>query len=258
MSRSIHLRSALVGGLVAGLVVTALPAVAAVVGDALELGEANTINQTTTLKMRSRRTALVVEKNKTGPVIEVEGKRNVVKITAAAGKAPILVNREAGTARNLSADEVDGYHANGLVRVAFDASDDLPDGDDSGAFPGGLGEPLSVSITTSTAGWLVITSTIDAINGIANDAYACILRVDGDAVLGTWMNAELNGTSFTNREEDCTTHGVQEVAAGAHTVTLRVFNVATTTDFRDGSLSAMFVPFDGTGAISTCATTPCP
>jgi len=257
MSRSIHLRSALIGGLIAGLIVTALPAVAATVGDALELGKANTINQTTTLKMRSRRTALVVEKTKTGPVVEVEGKRNVVKITAAAGKAPILVNREAGTAKNLSADAVDGYDADGLLRVAFDASNDLPDGDDLVTFPTLEGEPLSLSITAPTAGWLVITGTVDAFSS-AFDFYACNLGVDGSQVDGTLMVSQLDGAGNPNQAEDCTTHGVQEVAAGAHTVTFRLISVATAIDFRHGALSAMFVPFDGTGASSTCKTNPCP
>ena len=249
MSRSIHLRSAFIGGLIAGLIVAALPAMAAGVGDALELGTTNTINQTTTLKMRSRRTALVVEKNKTGPVIEVEGKRNVVKITAAAGKAPILVNRSAGTAKNLSADAVDGYDADGLLRVAFDASDELPNGN-TATFSGGAGEPLSVTITAPTAGWLVMTGTVDAANVVSNDAYRCQLWLDAGQVIGSDMVSQIDGGTSNNREEDCTTHGVAEVGAGVHTVTFRLTSVAISTEFADGSLSAMFVPFDGTGAAS--------
>ena len=239
---------AVVAALIGSLIGLAVPAIAAAVGDPMELGVNNTVTRKTTLIRTRAGTALHVTSRGGGIPL---------KLVSRDGSPPLKVNSSAKVT-SFNADKLDGRHANGLVRVAFDASDDLPDGDDSGAFPGGLGEPLSVSITTSTAGWLVITSTIDAINGIANDAYACILRVDGDAVLGTWMNAELNGTGGTNEEEDCTTHGVQEVPAGAHTVTLRVFNVSTITDFRDGSLSAMFVPFDGTGAASTCTTTPCP
>jgi len=157
-------------------------------------------------------------------------------------------------------DAVDGYSADGLVRVAFDASFNLPDGDAVPFTSGtvGAGDVLSASITAPTAGWLVITGAVDAFNDTIFNSYDCRLRVDGSFVKGTTMESRLDGAGFTNEEEDCTTHGVAEVAAGAHTVTYRLEYVATTTDFGGGSLSAMFVPFDGTGAISTCTTTPCP
>ena len=244
MSRSIHLRSALIGGLVAGLIVTALPAMAAVVGDALELGTTNTINKTTTLRVGSRRAALAVTNTRTGPALQVKGQRNVVKITAEAGKSPIWVNAAAGTAKNLSADKLDGLDSSAFLgasakavdaelldgmdstaflvdataflgataqaadsnlldgldstaflgatskaadankldgrdstaflRVAFDADDNLPDGDDSAAFVSNVGEPLSVSITAPTAGWLVMTGTVDAVSTTHTDDYnAC-------------------------------------------------------------------------------------
>ena len=245
--------------------------------------------------------------------MRAKGQKNVVKITAEAGKSPITVNAAAGTAKNLSADRldgmdstaflaataraadsdkldgmdstaflgatakatnadkldgmdstaflgvgsqaadsdaVDGYDANGLLRVAFDASNDLPDGDDTGTFTAGAGSPMSASITAPTAGWLVITGTIDGVNQTADDLYNCILRVDGSSVTGTLMGSRLDGAGTTNTSENCTTHGVQEVAAGTYTVTFDLFGVATTTVFGDGSLSALFVSFDGTGGTS--------
>jgi len=219
---------------------TALPAIAAKVGDPVELGVNNTVG---------RQTALIRTRVGTALAVTAKGGGSPLKLVSKDGSPPMKVNSSAKVVR-LNADRLDNRHADALLRVAFDVLADLPDGDTS-TFTFGEGEPLSVSITAPTAGWLVITGTIDAFNFTGDDTYACFFRVDGSPVDGTTMGSKLDGTGSTNLHEDCTTHGVQEAAAGPHTVTFALIDVGTTTDFGSGSLSAMFVPFDGTGGTSS-------
>jgi hypothetical protein len=207
-----------------------------------------------------------------GPVaVNATASRNAVKIKVDAGQSPITVNATAGTAENLSADlldgmdssaflgagaqavdsdQVDGRDADGLVRVAFERSGDLPDGDDGGTFTSGFGSVLPVTITAPTAGWLVITGAIDAFNTSANNTYSCRILLDEMVVTGSLMSSQLDGGSAVNDGEDCTTHAVEEVAAGDHDVALSLASVASTTDFLDGTLSVLFIPFDGVGTPS--------
>lgn len=257
MSKSIHVRSALIGGLVAGLVMTALPAVAAQIGSPMGLGVTNTV---------ARKTKLVRTRAGTAMQVIARGGGTPLKLVSTDGSPPLLVTSATkvtrfnadtvdgqhgpflgAAAKAADADKVDGRHANGLQRIAFAASDDLPDGS-SGIFNFFSGEPLSVTITAPTAGWLIITGTVEAQNLIVNTVYRCRLRVDGSDVTGTSMISNIHDPS--SQSEDCTSHGVQQVTAGTHTVTFLLSQVVTTTDLNAGSLSALFVPFDGTGAPS--------
>jgi len=239
---------AVVAALIGSLIGLSVPAIAAAVGDPMELGVGNTV---------TRRTALTRTQVGTALAVTAKGGGSPLKLVSKDGSPPMKVNSSAKVVR-LNADKLDDRHASALLRVAFDSSDDMPNGNDSGTYTGGTGEPLSVSITAPTAGWLVISGTVDTANPDADSVYECHLHMDGSLVIGSVMSSQLDGAGTTNEREDCTTQGVQEVAAGGHTVTLQLTNVIATTLFGDGSLSAMFVPFDGTGATSTCTTTPCP
>jgi len=185
------------------------------------------------------------------PPLKINSSAKVIRLNADKLDGLDSASFLGATAQATDSDSVDGRDANTLIRIAFHASDELPDGDDGAAFNGGVGQALTVSIAAPTAGWLVITGNIDARNFAGTDAFTCELWVDGSAVTGTEMASQLDGSGATNRDEDCTTHGVQEVAAGPHAVTFRLASVDTTHDFHDGSMSALFVPFDGTGAVSS-------
>lgn len=240
MSRSIDLRSALVGGLIAGLVMSAMPVVAGV-GDTAIVGQQNrSASRATTFQGLGGKGVLRARATRDTPALDLQVNGDA---------APMTVN-SAGLVENLNVDLVDGVDANGLVRVAFARSGELPDGDDTDTFTAGFGTLLSTSITAPTAGWLVITGTVDAFNTTSNNTYGCHIILNGMEVLGTFMTSQVNGATGTNESEDCSTHGIAEIPAGTHSVHLDAATVATTTDFADGSLSVLFVPFDGDGAPS--------
>jgi hypothetical protein len=85
--------------------------------------------------------------------------------------------------------------------------------------------------------------------------------VDSTDVLGSirWVEVSKVNTSdfLETNSENCATNGVKEVAAGTHTVYLRIFERGGPSqmyaDFHDGSLQVLFVPFgaDGTQPIHT-------
>jgi hypothetical protein len=257
-------------GMVAGLMVAAMvPALAAAVGDPLALGQVNRIDERTDWKGDANGAVVqvkntgsssavaakadrqtIVAKATSGPVaLNARADRVAVKIRVDADEAPIKVNASAGTATNLSADLLDGRHADGLTRVAFSNSGNLPNGDQEPFLSaGGFGDVLVTNLTAPTAGFLVITATVDAVDTSSFVSLSCHLRVDGIGVAGTLMIGEINGDQQVNEDEDCTTHGVAEVGAGDHTISLRLDTLELSTDLGEGSLSAVFVPFDGTGS----------
>jgi hypothetical protein len=65
---------------------------------------------------------------------------------------------------------------------------------------------------------------------------------------------DLNATQGVNREEDCSTNTVIPVAAGTHTVDLEAVGVnGPNTNWASTTLSAIYIPFDGTGASPSSA-----
>lgn len=261
----------LVMAAILGSVVTlAVPAMGAVlnqaVGDPLSLGNVNRIDERTDLKGKAKGANLQIKntgnsgaltakadknavkaKATDGPVaLNAKAQRNAVKIKVDDGQSPIKVNASAGTAENLSADEVDGYHAQDLLRVGTAASDDLPDGNFVFTFFGGVGHVLQVDIEAPHPGWLIATGNVDAFNGTEANTVDCLIRVNGADVIGSRMESDLDPGGSNHHQ--CTTHGAVEVTAGTHTVFLRLQDVKTTTKFFDGSLTVLFVPFGASGA----------
>jgi hypothetical protein len=87
---------AVVLALTVGLATTAL---AAVPGDPFKLGKTNTVNQISQLVGSTASSMLRIDNNGTGSALQ---------LLVEPGKAPMSINTEAGTATNLSADELDG------------------------------------------------------------------------------------------------------------------------------------------------------
>jgi hypothetical protein len=112
--------------------------------------------------------------------------------------------------------------------------------------PPGASFTLPVEITAPARGILILSGTVDATNTLVSDAYTCSLLIDGEAVPGTEMQSLLGSN---NTREDCSTTGAAVVSAGTHAVTLEVAGLEPTTDLSDSSVWALWVPFDGTGAI---------
>ena len=129
--------------------------------------------------------------------------------------------------------------ANQLLRVAFGSTNDAPN--DNGFM-------VSATITAPQAGWLVLSGSVDG-HGVINDNYRCHLVVDLVQVAGTFRSSVVDtaGASHTNNTEgNCSTTGVQQVTAGTHKVALTIRD-RDTVDFRNASVWALFVPFDGEG-----------
>ena len=117
----IHLRSAFLGGIVAALIVSALPAVAAQVGDALRLGESNRLNGQTILRGRAISNLTIIS--------DARGDTNgtALDLRVREGNPPMRVN---------SFDRVDGFNA------------DLLDGKHAGSFVASS-QVLFASVTSS-------------------------------------------------------------------------------------------------------------
>jgi hypothetical protein len=116
-----HIRSAFLGGLVAAMIVSALPAVAAQVGDALSLGESNRVNAQTILRGRAISNLTIIS--------DARGDTNgtALDLRVRAGNPPMKVN---------SSDLVEGLNA------------DLLDGKQSTDFVG-AGQVLFASVTSA-------------------------------------------------------------------------------------------------------------
>ncbi len=119
-----NLRSALIGAVVAAVVMATLPAVAAV-GDVLKLGQANSANGVTSLS-GSATTNLQVTNTQAGA--------SALDLRVVSGSAPFKVN-STGKVLNLNADRLDGKHASYYLPATGVAADsNLLDGFDSGQF----------------------------------------------------------------------------------------------------------------------------
>lgn len=173
-----------------------------------------------------------------------QGPGPALKLQVGAGQPPLAVNSPARVA-NLNADRLDGKSANDLIRVASAKDDD-------NARVGSNGVVLTTSITAPTAGFLVIDASSDVFNKFTSTFATCFIRVDGTVDVPSDRAMQLNGT--TNNEEDCATNTVVPVAAGVHTVNLEAgFISSADTTFDESTLTALFVPFSGSGATPTAA-----
>jgi hypothetical protein len=103
-----------------------------------------------------------------------------------------------------------------------------------------------VTITAPTEGFLVITASMDGRSTTAGDLLAdCWIALDGTEVNSSDRTQEYDG-NFNNDESDCATNTTVPIHAGAHTVDLDG-DPETGVIYDEAALSAMFVPYDGSG-----------
>ena len=218
---------ALVGGLVAVLVLGTMPVLAGD-GDQMIVGEKNTGKTVTRLNTRG---GLRVDNFKSGnPALILN--------VADPSSAPMEVNAT-GLVDNLNADLVDGLDGGSLVRAAYSNVSDAGDTN---------GDAVTVDITAPVDGYLLLAGGVDAL-GSTTDYFTCDLRLDDNPLVGTARSIRVEdqgGVHTANSEEDCSTSGGTLVTAGEHSVSLHISN-RETAQFFEGSLWALFVPFDGTG-----------
>jgi hypothetical protein len=171
-------------------------------------------------------------------IVNTDPAGSPLSLVAEPGNPPLKVNRSAKVA-NLNADKLDGLSAHALVRVAHASTNDV----DESIFGGGnAADVLTVTVKAPRSGFLVVNATIDGFGSVF-DGYQCSLEVDDALVPGTLLAAAVGSS---NREENCSTTGVHAVAAGTHTVDLRIAG-RTSAGLSRASLWAMYVPFDGQG-----------
>jgi len=237
MQRRFHFWSALAGGLIAALVVSALPAIAqvaetnAVPGSNFKLGQTNIVNANTALRGNSG-TNLVLRNTGNGVPLNL--------LTNGNGKPPMAVDSRK-VVKNLNADRLDFRHANELIRADFDSTQDAPNPD---------GAAVTATITAPKPGMLVMGGSVEATSNSFDD-YRCELRVNGSFVTGTGRNSVVHnagGDHTNNGQENCSTDGGQVVGPGTYSVALHTLN-RSFASFDGASVWVIWVPFDGNGNV---------
>ncbi len=188
-----------------------------------------------------------------GPSLQIDNNSTDAAATALdlqvePGKAPMKVNSGAQVA-NLNADKVDGKDANQMVRVAsFTGRSPLANGTS--------GTVATTTINAPAPGFLVIDASSDVDNVTESDPIAaCFIEVNNGLLSddGSFRAMQLNATQGVNVSENCSTNTVVPVAAGTHTVELVGGVTAPNTVWGDTALSAIYIPFNGSGASPSSA-----
>ncbi|MGH2674288.1 MAG: hypothetical protein ACRDH1_02575 [Actinomycetota bacterium] len=112
---------------------------------------------------------------------------------------------------------------------------------------------LTTSITAPAPGFLVITGTADFTSFSNSSTDDCWINVDGTDIAASLMHVE-NDPSVFAASTNCATHAVVPVNTGAHTVLLELEASAAGVNAFARTLSATYVPYDGTGARPTTFT----
>jgi hypothetical protein len=176
--------------------------------------------------------------------------------TPVSGAGRFNVYNDAGTVDVVI--DVNGYYTpSSLVeltalapRAAFASSPQI----DEAIFSSGAADVLTTSITAPKAGTLIVGASVDAA-GATDDEYTCEIRVDGFIVAGSGRSSRVNwqgvdgGTDRTdNSEENCSTDAAIVVGAGESDVAFHIRG-RDTVQFNSATLTVVWVPLDGTGAV---------
>lgn len=240
-------RALIAAGAVGALIVSVAPA-AADIGEALILGQGNTADASTHLTGDTAKNLVITNTNADGVALALEVER---------GNAPMSVN-SAKKVKKLNADRLDGKSSQAFLlksqapRAAFVAKQDLPDGNDDR--PTTL---LTVKIDAPAAGVLQINAAADSSVRYWDSwsSFSCWVSVDGAKVRGSEYfsmvaaGVENDFTQANNWGENCVSVAATNVEEGTHTVRFRTNAWSTWTVFDNGTLNALWVPFDGTGAV---------
>jgi hypothetical protein len=158
------------------------------------------------------------------------------------GNAPMTVDSDTQVA-NLNADKLDGKQANQLARVAsFTGPSPLA--------PNTNGTVATTTITAPASGFLVIDGGSTVHFSSAPHNLSCSIRLDSLLLSDSTRYRNLGAAPASGVARDsCSTNTVVPVAAGTHTIELDGFVEDTpNTTWGNTGLSAMYIPFDGSGA----------
>ncbi len=132
------------------------------------------------------------------------------------------------------------FSTNQSPRAEVAAAPNPPDGKDFR-----LGTPNRLH--TPATGTIVITGSGGVANGTETDIVRCWLTIDGDIIPGTTRLLRLDGTAPSGEADICSTNGAINRPAGAYEVEFVLLGIGSTTQVRETSLWAMWVPLNGLG-----------
>ncbi len=211
------------------------------IGALFNLGQTNTVNQTSTLTG-----------TKAGPMLNIVNNNTQTGATplnlqAAAGKAPMTTNSSVKVT-NFNADKVDGFHASGLGRLGMASSEALL-GFASTA------TQTSVTITAPSDGFVRLDGSVIAYDGFASSFCAdcaAYVRVKDDAsgASSSMAYAEFGAGSHASSVV-IPVQWIFPVKSGAHTYSLTTAQSIVSGggfSYYNPILIAQFVPFNGAGS----------
>jgi hypothetical protein len=235
-------RFAVLVALVLGLFTSGIVAGAA--GAPLILGQSNGASGKTTTLTSNQDGGAVFKIVNSGDhralYLQATGK-TPLKIQGPAGKAPMTVNSNVAVT-NLNADEVDGWHANEITRIAF-ANDD--------AVVSGANGRITTTITAPSRGWIAITGSafVHNISGSTPDTVECAIEVNNAEITGSERFFDVDSDTDGDDVPCSTTVGYRVCGSGTYTIDLEFRDVAALTAINDASLTAVFSPFSGAGSL---------
>ena len=230
------LAGVLVGVLMAGLLLSVLPAQAAT-GDTMIVGRANQAGLATKIRSVGPSTLKIINTRTTGVGLDIYTKP---------GQPPFQVNRAAWV-QNLNADLLDTRHATQLLPIVESCSNDN--------IPDGTSWDCEVTIVTPHPGTLVIAASVDArYLGTTSDRMWCRLYVDrnndaddsGDLVKYSDRDISV-GVAAEDTWSICATNAAVARPAGTQVIRFLIDGIANTppndyTDVGEGSMWVMWIP----------------
>ena len=164
-----------------------------------------------------------------------------LKLSGPTNKAPMVVNSGVNVT-NLSADKVDGWHANSLVRIAF-VNDDI--------IASGVNGRLTTTIEAPSRGWIAINGTgyiFNSSNSTA-DRVRCAIEVNNAEVTGSERGVDVDFLIAGDEMPCASTAGFRVCSPGTYVIDMEFTDVGADVFILDGSLTAQFSPFSGAGSL---------
>jgi hypothetical protein len=201
----------------------------------------------------SGKTTTLTSNKDNGPVLKLKNPGNnrgldietevgvPLKLSGPTNKAPLVVNSGINVT-NLSADKVDGWDANSLIRLGYAADDNLIDGDVASS------GRLTTTITAPARGWITINGSAYVTNeGSGIDDAHCFLEVNQDYVEGSNRWVDTAPTVGMNEVSCATTVGFRVCSAGSYVVDMEFGNIGIDLNISSAALTAQYSPFSGSG-----------
>lgn len=240
------IKGALAGGVGATAMLAATTAIAGSgIGGVFNLGQTNTVNETTTLTgAKAAGAELQVQNTST------TGAATGLSITGPSGKPAITVSNTVMNPR-LNAQYLGGMQANGVGRIAIASTESLV-----GGFP--FSTLSTVKITAPAKGFVRLDGRVFAwdnnASAVCSDCELAVRIHDVTAATDSPRSFFIGGASPHSSSAEIPVSWVFPVTAGVHSYTLDAGEV----DFSGGPLSlynpvltAQFVPFGGTGTATS-------